>query len=340
MNLRDALRDQAESCRQLGSPFTARLLSLAAERLTDATPVGARLLAWQGDVSSRGQSVPLRLAGSLHRLVLSGDTILADHWPPAPATDDDALWHAIENAFLRSEGQILAALDTAPQTNEVRRAAAVIPALHLLAAWAEQPLAVVELGASAGLNLHLERFALQAGAVRYGPRDAVLTLSPAWAGPAPSPTKLGIVARRGVDVAPIDPLDPADRLRLLSFLWPDQPERRDRTLAAISVADTRVEAADAGAWLAPALAAAPADALPVVYHTIAWQYFPEDTKASAMDAMERAGRPVARIALEADPDGKAAALDLTRWPGGGTHRLACADFHGRWVDWTGPTALS
>lgn len=340
MNLRGALRDQAESCRKLGSPFTARLLNLAAERLTDATPVGAHLLAWQGDVSSRGQSVPLRLAGSLHRLVLSGDALLADHWPPAPATDDDALWQAVEAAFIHCEGQILAALETAPQTNEVRRAAALIPALHLLAVWAEQPLALVELGASAGLNLHLDRFALQTGTVHYGPSDAVLTLSPEWEGPAPSATTLGIAARRGVDLAPVDPRDPADRLRLLSFLWPDQPERRDRTLAAISVADTPVEAADAGAWLAPALAATPADALPVVYHTIAWQYFPDDTKASATDAMERAGRPVARVAMEADPDGEAAALDLTTWPGGRTHRLARVDFHGQWVDWTGPTTLS
>ncbi|WP_375261385.1 DUF2332 domain-containing protein [Palleronia sp.] len=340
MTLQDAHRDQAESCRRLGSPFTARLLTLAAERVTDATPVGAHLLAWQGDVSCRGQSVPLRIAGALHRLVLSGDAELADHWPPAATQDDDGLWQAVEAAFLRREGDILAALETAPQTNEVRRAAALIPVLHMLAAHTEQPLALFELGASAGLNLHLDRFAIETGTTRYGLPDPVLTLTPDWTGPTPAPAAPRIVARRGVDLAPVDPRDPSDRLRLLSFLWPDQPERRDRTIAAISVADTRVEAADAGAWLAPALAAAPEAALPVVYHTIAWQYFSDGTKAAAMEAMEDAGRPVARIAMEADPNGDAAAAELTLWPGGTIHRLARVDFHGRWVDWTGPTTLS
>ena len=338
MTLRAALLDQAESCRQLGSPFTARLLTLAAERLTDETPVAARLLAWEGDVTGRGQSVPLRLAGALHRLVLAGDD-LALHWPPNPTTDDDALWQAVEGAFQRHGDAILAALDTAPQTNEVRRAAALIPALHMLAARYDLPLALYELGASAGLNLHLDRFALQAGRVRFGPDTPALTLEPDWTGPAPEPAALKIAARRGVDLAPVDPHDPEDKLRLLSFLWADQPERRARTLAAMSVADTRVEAGDAGAWLAPALAGSPASALPVVYHTVAWQYFPDTAEAAAVAAMEHAGRPLARISMEADDTGRNAALTLTTWPDGTTHALARVDFHGRWVEWTGPTAL-
>lgn len=340
MTLRAALRDQAESCRQLGSPFTARLLTLAAERLTDATPVGARLLAWEGDVSSRGQSVPLRLAGALHKLVLSGDTDLAPHWPPEAQTSDDALWKAVESAFQRRADVILASLDTAPQTNEVRRAAALIPVLHMLAVRYDRPLALYELGASAGLNLHPDRFALLAGPARFGPDDPALTLEPDWQGPAPQPAALKISVRRGVDMAPVDPHDPEDRLRLLSFLWPDQPERRDRTLAAISVAKTKVDAADAGTWLAPALADAPEDALPVVDHTIAWQYFPEATKAAARAAMEQARRPLARISMEADGDGRGAALTLTTWPDGTTCTLARVDFHGRWVTWVGPTSLS
>ncbi|SFG42742.1 hypothetical protein SAMN04488020_102202 [Palleronia marisminoris] len=338
MSLRAALLDQSESCRQLGSPFTARLLTLTAERLTDETPVGRRLLAWEGNVTSRGQSVPLRLAGALHRLVLSGDD-LALHWPPNPITDDDTLWQAVEGAFQRRGDAILAALDTAPQTNEVRRAAALIPALHMLAARYGLPLALYELGASAGLNLHLDRFSLQAGPVRFGPDTPALTLEPDWTGPAPQPAAVKIVARRGVDLAPVDPRNPGDRLRLLSFLWADQPERRDRTLAAIAVADTAVEAGDAGAWLAPALADAPEGALPVVYHTVAWQYFPDTSKAAALAAMEQAGRPLARISMEADGTARNAALTLSIWPDGTTHPLARVDFHGRWIDWTGPTAL-
>lgn len=82
MNLRDALRDQARACASLGSPFTARLLALAADRLTAGAAVADRMLAWPGDTTSRGASVPLRLAGGQHALVQTGqDAGLATRHP-------------------------------------------------------------------------------------------------------------------------------------------------------------------------------------------------------------------------------------------------------------------
>ena len=150
-----------------------------------------------------------------------------------------------------------------------------------------------------------------------------------------------IVARRGVDLNPVDPLTPEGRLRLLAYLWPDQPDRLKRTEGAIAVAaDNEAELArdDAGVWLTNALAHRQPGTLKLVFHTIAWQYFPETTRAMAEAALANAAAvatvdaPLARLSME-NADGRAAAVTLTTWPGGQERLIARADFHGRWIDW-------
>ncbi len=86
MTLFEALCDQARSCQALGSPFTARLLTLLAEQLRPGTLLTDRLIHWPGRLDSSGDSVPLRLAGALHGLVLSGTAPeLAALYPPNDA---------------------------------------------------------------------------------------------------------------------------------------------------------------------------------------------------------------------------------------------------------------
>ena len=88
--------------------------------------------------------------------------------------------------------------------------------------------------------------------------------------------------------------------------------------------------------VAPGRAAGRHDgALHLVFHTVAWQYFPPATQTRALAAMANAGRqaPVARLSMEADGTSPGAALTLTLWPGNDTIPLGRADFHGRWVDW-------
>ena len=91
---------------------------------------------------------------------------------------------------------------------------------------------VSELGAAAGLNLMWDRFRLDLAWGVLGPRDSNVRLDPEWRGPPPPEGNVRIVDRRGVDIAPLDPRDPADRLKLTSYLWPDQPWRIERARAA------------------------------------------------------------------------------------------------------------
>ncbi|KNG95214.1 DUF2332 domain-containing protein [Pseudaestuariivita atlantica] len=342
MNLSDAFRHQAHVCPTLGSPFMGRLMALFADRLAPGGAVADHLLAWPGDVSPAAQSVPLRIAGALHNLVVTGASPdLSSAYPPNAVTDD-ALWSAVTQAMEDHAPAILAFLASPPQTNEVRRAACLIAAGSALAARFDMPMMLSELGASAGLNLMWDRFALDAAGTRLGPGDAVLTLTPDWRGAAPEGVAPRIADRRGVDLAPIDPRAPRDAERLLSYLWPDQPERIARTRAAISVASAPVDQADAVDWLPDRLAAQTDGHLHLVYHTIAWQYLPDAHRARGDAIIAAAGaratpdRPLARLGMEADGSDPGAAITLTLWPDGQTQDLGRIDYHGRWVDWRAP----
>lgn len=339
MNFPAALRDQARSNENLGSPFTANLLRVVAAQITPDTPLTARMFNWPGDISSSGASVPLRFLGGLQALVLSGKApALAAIYPPNPGTNDATLWLEIQKTMADHSAFFDQWLNNAPQTNEVRRAAILIATGHWLADHYGLPMNVSELGASGGLNLMWDRFGLDISGHIYGPKDPAFTLTPDWSGPLPPTAKPRILERRGIDLNPLDPHDPADHLALTSYLWADQPERLARTKATIQIANAVVDKGDAAAWLKARLATTKPDQLHLVYHTIAWQYFPPATQAACETALNDAGAratdrtPLARLSMEAD-GGKGAALTLWLWPEDLKINLGRVDFHGRWVEW-------
>ena len=160
MTLQLAFLSQARSCNALGSAFMGRLMGLLAQYWPDDTSVAQRFAIWPGDVSSAGASLPLRIAGGLHALVLNGqDAGLAAAYPPH-VVDDVTLIAAVLNAMRRHDAFLRDWIETAPQTNEVRRSAVLIAAAHWLDARFHLPVQLSELGASAGLNLMFAGFAL------------------------------------------------------------------------------------------------------------------------------------------------------------------------------------
>ncbi|WP_434288866.1 DUF2332 domain-containing protein [Celeribacter sp. SCSIO 80788] len=344
MTWQRAFAAQAQSCRDLGSPFTATLLdSFVSVGLPDG-PIGARIAAWPGDISSNGASVPLRLAGALHGLVLEGrDTDLAAFYPPHPLAEPAELHQAASAAISRHEAYIDQRLNDAPQTNEVARASALILAADALAAQTGLPIVLSELGASAGLNLNFDRFRLVTPAGDFGPSDSPVILTPEWRSPAPAPHGFTVAERQGVDLSPRDPV--AERIRLLSFIWPDQTARFHRIEAALDIAAAsppKVAKADAIDWLETRLSKPHPGQLHLVYHTVAWQYFPAKVQARGEALLAEAGErattdaPMARLSMEADGHPPGAKLTLTLWPDGTTHELGRFDFHGRWIDWSPP----
>lgn len=342
--IREAFLEQGRACDRLGSPFMARLMPLVGTRLDAGTAVGARCLSWRGEPGPAGDSLPLRLAGALHGLMLDGsEPSLATVYPPAEATDD-ALWQAVDGALRHHEARIMAWLERAPQTNEVRRAAAVIAGIWwALGQVGPQPVVLSEIGASAGLNLQLDRFSVALDDALHGPADAAVTLRPEWRGTArPVPCPVMVADRRGVDLSPLDVANPLDALLLQSYLWPDQPERLARTRAAMALVAAPPDAGDAAPWIEARLAAARPGMLHVVYTTIAAQYLPAATQARVAASLTRAGglacadAPILHLAFEADGDAPGAGLRATLWRGGAPSRMLLGrmDFHGAWIDWS------
>ncbi|MGX9355155.1 DUF2332 domain-containing protein [Roseobacteraceae bacterium S113] len=334
---------QSDSCRALGSPFMGRLMALCAERWPEQGAVALKARNWPGDLGPKSASLPLRIAGGLHALVLTGQSpSLAAVYPPHSATDD-ALWAQVNTALEEHKSFLLNWIDSAPQTNEVRRSAALIPVAHMLAARFDMPLRLSELGASGGLNLNFDRFSLRAGDTHYG-NDSDVALAPDWTGQAPAPSALRIAERRGVDLNPLNANAPDDALRLMAYLWPDQADRLARTRAAIALPQAEVDRADAIEWLSTRVSAT-AGHIHLIYSTIAWQYFPEAAQDKGRALIETAGRhateaaPLAWLTMEADVGDRGAALTLRLWPGDLMLPLARVDFHGRWLDWIGPVTL-
>ena len=342
MTLSDALARQAEACAALGSLFMGRMLPLLTEVWPEGSALDTAVQAFEGDIGPSGHSLPLRLASGLHALVLTGqDAGLIAAYPPNDVSDG-VLRTAVQTALSRHEAFLTQWITSPPQTNEVRRSAVLIAGTHaLVQRTGVTQVHLSELGASAGLNLMYDRYALSAGDTRLGPDDAALTLSPDWSGAAPVNAPFTVTDRRGVDLNPLDPHDPEHALRLRAYLWADQAHRVALTDAAIRVNRVHVDRSDAVDWLDGRLAEAPRGRLHLIYHTIAWQYFPVERQAKGTAMIEAAGAkataetPLAWLRMEADGPARGAAVTARLWPGDHHIVLGRADFHGRWVDWAG-----
>lgn len=340
----DAFREQVRWCDRLGSPFTARLLEWLADDWLAGGPTRALLPSWQGG-APKEDLVPLRLAGGLHALALAGrPAALAAAYPPAAAGFDVAVMAPLLRRLLVDEAAHLRAfLASAPQTNEVMRSAVLLGGYAAVAEATQLPLALREIGASAGLNLLWDRFGYALGAQRWGDAASPVQLVADWRGAAPVlPATIAVADRRGNDLQPIDLRDDAAVLRLRSYVWPDQRQRAARLDGAIALAHDApptVESGDAAGWVERELAAPRDGVATVLVHSVVWQYLPVATRQRIEAALDAAagratpGAPLAWLRMEFYAPGAPAELRLTLWPGGRERVLARAHPHGEWAEW-------
>ncbi len=221
------------------------------------------------------------------------------------------------------------------QTNEVGRCGALAIALARI----DGPIALVEVGASAGLNLLIDRYAIDFGDGRtLGPSDSpvrvVTTLHPGL----DAPTRLPEIAwRAGLDANPLDPTDPDVRRWLGCLVWPEDTARAARLGAALQVAadaPPRVVAGDAADALPGLLAQVPPGLTTVVTHTVVFPYLDDATRRGVHEAITVAGaheiglEPPGRmpgLEVGAPADHQRFVLALDGEP------LATAHSHGRWI---------
>lgn len=252
-----------------------------------------------------GAALQLRLLAGVFRLVLRHDAPdLVRFYACLGGTDPpEHVWPVMQQVIADHRDSVRAALEIAPQTNEVGRSAALLAGLFdLAAASGVRRIRLLELGASAGLNLLVDRFRFSGDDWAWGPADAAVALLGSVEGPV-SPGPLEIVARRGCDLAPVDPTTADGALLLTSFVWPFDLHRHSRLAGALSVARAHpvvVDRADALRWLPAELAAGdPAD-LTVVWHSITQLYWPPAEVLAVQGLLEEHGehRLLGQIGME------------------------------------------
>lgn len=168
------------------------------------------------------------------------------------------------------------------QTNEPGRCAVLLPALAAL----PQPLALLEVGASAGLCLLADGYGYDYGWKRVAPRHGGALPAPVFPCRANDATPIPdhapeIVWRAGLDLSPVDLSDPDAAAWLETLVWPGNEPRAERLRAAMRIARERPPAVVKGDLLAdlPALAAtAPRDATLVVFHSAVLAYVSPDDR--------------------------------------------------------------
>jgi hypothetical protein len=293
------LRLQAYGCRELGSPFYAALLDLAADDLEADGPVRRVLEGFEGE--SGWSALALRLMGAVHRLVLTGRLPeLARHYPSVGGDGEaQAAWPLFRAALADHRDEIHALVAGPCQTNEVGRCAALVGGFLEVAHRTGLPLRILEIGASAGLNLRWDRYRYEDGSAGWGDPDSPVRFTDVFDVAPPLDREAVVAERKGCDLNPIDPTREEGSLALRSFIWADQLERFHRLEGAIQVArrmPVQVERLDALSFLRRELASPQRGVATVVFHSVVMQYLDEDARMELSRLIEAAS--VARLAME------------------------------------------
>ena len=346
LDLATRLRRQADQCGRMGSPLTAALLHGAARDLVSGGVVAQVLAGEEGRPS--GDVPALRLAGALHRFVLQGRAPgLASYYPSVGGTSaPEAVWSAAEPTLREHLPELREQVRRPLQTNEVGRSAVLYGALMVLTARFGLPIRLLEVGASAGLNLRPDAYAYEVreGLV-LGDQTSRVRISLPWAGTYPREGRPLVVQRAGCDLLPIDPTSAEGRLALTSYVWADQLDRLRRLRAALELASLQplvVEATGASAFLARELAATRPGVLTVVWQSVVQQYLRPEERAAVGGLLRAAGAsaspatPLAWVAMEPAHVGRGGArfqVTATTWPDGTVETLAGCEGHGPPVIW-------
>jgi hypothetical protein len=293
---------------------------------------------------------PLAAAGSL---LLDGlDHPLGDVYRGRSHADAGPLFLDL---CRRHRDSLLAILQTRRvQTNDCGRSALIAPALTWATRQTPGPYWLIDVGASAGINLLCDRYRLDYGEHgATGPPDSPVQISCAvTAGDPPIADRVpDLVGRVGIDVSPIDLSDPADARWLLACVWPDsgRTDRVEASIALVQQHPPRLIAGRATDALPSVLGELPAHGTAIVMTTWAFSYFSTDERAEFIELLRTESDLRSVVWLCCETAGVVDVFDRLdeQGPPGhhllgamvierGTatpHLLAHVHPHGNWLDW-------
>jgi hypothetical protein len=345
MRVAELFEAQARSCARGGSrsPLYALLLSEVAGDLRRSG------CAWDVLADSAADpedsALALRLMAAVHRFVLGGEASeLVPYYPSAGGRrGPEGAWKPFAALLCARAERLKREVCRPCQTNEVGRSAALVGGFLEVARRTGLPLRLLELGASAGLNLRWDRYRYEARGATWGDPDSAVRLCGFNTQSLPPfEVEARVAERRGCDPHPLDVASRHDRLLLRSFVWADQPARHRLLKNALDVAQrvpVDIDRAEAHPWIRARLAEQKPDVATVVFHSIVMQYLaPRDRELvdeTIRGAGDRAGRAAPLAWLRMEPAGDHAEVRLALWPERDDRVVARSGFHGDPVTWVG-----
>jgi hypothetical protein len=296
-----------------------------------------------------GQPPANLLFGAVHYLLHRNySASLAKYYPsltPNPQPPAEA-YPAFRDFCLKHADAIEHLLKTRTvQTNEIRRSAYLFLAFSVIANLAGgRPLALIEIGPSAGLNLMWDRYRYNYGEYGvFGPNNSPVHIECALRGEKRPPYPQGvpqIAYKVGLDLKPIDIQDADQVLWLQALIWPEHLERALLLKQAIEVAQQappRLLAGNGIELLPDAVRGSPAEAVVCVFHTYTLYQFPHEARErlAAVIAAQAASQEQFYYLSAEWLDSPQPKLELTIFRNGqpDKHLLAYCEAHGRWIEW-------
>lgn len=293
----------------------------------------------------KGQPVPNLFFAAIHYLLgFNRDEPLARFYPSLtdpPIGDPKVAFPAFRSFALSHSEDIVELLATRlVQTNEVRRCAYLFPSMIVAARWFEErPLALVEIGTSAGLNLLWDKYAYRYGEQSgFGQAGSPVTIQSEFRGQIPdwlSDPIPRVTQRIGLDLNIVDANDPDEAAWLRALIWPEHRERREILDAALqhrATYELDLRQGDGFSMLKDVVSELPKDTVACIYHThVANQVSPATHETLFADLAELGKtRDLIHIFNNIKPT-----LHLTVYRDGSEEHLALAkaDGHARWFEW-------
>lgn len=338
--LRSGAELQSRLCKENGSPTYSAIIDALSENLLSNRTALEILRADSRDVV--GSALYLRFLGAVNRIALADPSCPLRRFFPSLGgnIDVDKVPEVFFDVVAERPDAVAAGLAADVQTNEVGRAAPLSAALNHLTRTGESEVNLLEVGASAGLNLWLDRYRVDAGQTKWGPPDSPVQLTGHFIAGSPPAGRFVVADRKGCDLNPVDLADPAAPDLLRSFIWPEHVRRLHRLTAAIAaVPPVAVTAADACTWLSENLREMAPGAITVVFHSIVWPYLSAVERTDFCEIMAKAGRRADRdhrlawISLEPSASYVTIRLTCRTWPGDSCEVLAETSPHGEAVRW-------
>lgn len=299
----------------------------------------------------QGQPRPNLFFAAVHFLLLNGmESPLASFYPTisgtASRTFGEGAYRHFRTFCLEHRGEIREIISRRiVQTNVVRRCGCLLPAFTLVGQEAAgRPLALIEIGASAGLLLNWDHYGYDYGAgVRSGDANSPVQIACALRGDnhPPIPTTLPqVVFRLGIDLNPLDVRNPEDALWLRALVWPDEVGRDTLQQQAIQIAQKApppLIGGDALDILPSVFRTLPVNAIPCIFHTATVNQFTQEARQHLTSLLDRlaAERPLSRVFIEWERGRPGPQLGLVTYQKGRIRDkiLGNCDTHGSWLEW-------